>query len=78
VVEEILGMSSSTTAPGHRKVRSDMVYFEYPGGGAVFSVGSIGWMGSLSYNDYDNNVSKVTGNVLRQFASDGPLPVPQP
>ena len=29
--------------------------------------GSIGWDGSLSYNDYDNNVSRITDNVLRQF-----------
>ncbi len=47
-----------------------MVYFEGPQGGAVFSVGSISWCGSLSYNDYDNNVSRLTDNVLRRFASD--------
>ena len=31
-------------------VRSDLVYFEGPGGGGVFSVGSISWCGSLSHN----------------------------
>jgi N,N-dimethylformamidase len=50
-------------------VRVDMVYFEYPNGGAVFSTGSIAWCGSLSYNNYDNNVSRVTDNVLRQFVT---------
>jgi N,N-dimethylformamidase len=58
-------------------VRSDLVYFEYPKGGAVFSVGSIDWLGCLSYNGYENNVSRITENVLRRFASDAPLgPVP--
>ncbi len=55
-------------------VRSDLTYFEYPNGGAVFSVGSISWFGSLSYNGYSNNVSRITDNVMRRFASDDPLP----
>jgi N,N-dimethylformamidase len=50
-------------------IRSDMVYLEYPNDGAVFSVGSISWCGCLSYNGYDNNVSRITENVLRKFAS---------
>jgi N,N-dimethylformamidase len=50
-------------------VRADMVYVEYPNGGAVFSASSIGWCGCLSYNNYDNNVSRITRNVLNQFAS---------
>ena len=55
-------------------VKADMVYFEYPRGGAVFTTGAIGWDGCLSYNGYDNNVSRITDNVLRRFASDAPLP----
>lgn len=55
-------------------VRADMVYFKTANGGAVFSTGSIGWCGSLSYNDYDNNVSQIMKNVLERFASDDPLP----
>lgn len=51
-------------------VRSDLVYFEGPAGGGVFSVGSIAWCGSLSHDDYDNNVSRITKNVLDRFASD--------
>ena len=51
-----------------------MAYVEYPNGGAVFSTSSIAWSGSLSFNDYDNNVSRLTENVLRRFASDEPLP----
>jgi N,N-dimethylformamidase len=48
-------------------VRSDMVYFEYPRGGAVFSVGSIAWIGSLYFNRYNNDVSRITRNVLTRF-----------
>jgi N,N-dimethylformamidase len=51
-------------------VRSDMVYLEYPCGGAVFSVGPIAWIGSLYFNGYDNNVSRVTRNVLTRFMQE--------
>jgi N,N-dimethylformamidase len=43
------------------------VYFETPNGGAVFSVGSITFCGSLSHNNYDNNVSRIVDNVLNGF-----------
>ena len=39
----------------------------------MFSTGSIAWSGSLSYNNYTNNVSRITENVLRRFVSDAPL-----
>jgi len=51
-------------------VRADIVYLEYPNGGAVFSVGSIGWSGSLSFDCYDNNVSRITRNVLAKFMQE--------
>ena len=65
------------TVPGqggteNPKVRADMVFFETPNGGAVFSVGSINWLGSLAWNGFDNNVSRVTENVLRRFLSKAP------
>ena len=53
----------------HRFVRADIAYLEYPNGGAVFSAGAICWRGALSWNGYDNNVSRITENVLRAFAS---------
>ena len=43
------------------------------GGGGFFSVGSIAWTGSLSHNDYDNNVARLTTNVLRRFRDPEPL-----
>ena len=49
------------------RIKADMVYFEYPNKGAAFSVGSISWCGSLSYNNSNNNVSLITENVLKNF-----------
>ncbi len=57
-------------------VRADMTFFETPSGGGVFSVGSITWPGSLPHNGYDNNVSRVSENVLRRFLDDAPFAMP--
>ncbi|MGI9147044.1 MAG: N,N-dimethylformamidase beta subunit family domain-containing protein [Chloroflexota bacterium] len=54
-------------------VRSDMVFLTTAGGGAVFSVGSINWLGSLGWKAYNNNVSRVTENVLRRFLDRNPF-----
>jgi N,N-dimethylformamidase len=45
----------------------DMLILEYPRGGAVFSAASVTWTGSLSHNRYENDVSRITENVIRQF-----------
>ncbi|KAJ6189970.1 hypothetical protein N7519_004878 [Penicillium mononematosum] len=52
-------------------VRSDLVYYDTAGGGAVFAVGSINWYCSLGWDDYGNNVATMTGNVLREFVRRG-------
>ena len=57
----------------HDKVRADLCFYETPSGGAVFSVGSISWCGSLLWNGGDNNVSAITANVLRRFADPAPF-----
>ena len=74
VVEEVFGINSLHGGTTDPRVRADMVYFEYANDGAVFSTGSIAWCGALSYNSYDNSVSRITENVLRAFQADGPLP----
>ena len=58
-------------------IRADMTFFETPGGGAVFSVGSIAWGASLPHNGYDNNVSRISDNVVRRFLDDGPFAMPE-
>ena len=69
VPEELL--THVTTVTGERPrdlIRAEIVYFETVAGGAVFSTGSITFCGSLSHNNYDNNISRMLENVLRRFA----------
>ena len=75
-VEEVLASDSRQGGTVNPLVRADMAYFETREGGAVFSVGSIAWCGSLSHNDYDNAVSRITGNVLKRFSAEDPIPNP--
>jgi N,N-dimethylformamidase len=75
-VEELNTSDSRQGGTVNALVHADMVFFEYPNGGAVFSTGAIAYAGSLSYNNYTNNVSRITENVLRRFASDVPIPPP--
>jgi N,N-dimethylformamidase len=78
VVEEVNTSDSLQSGPVNPLVHANLVYLEYPKGGGVFSTGSIAWCGSLSYNNYTNNVSRITENVLRRFVSPEPLPAPAP
>ena len=59
--------------PPEALVRSNLAFFETAAGGAVFSVGSITYCGSLSHNNYDNNISRITKNVLDRFADPAPF-----
>ncbi len=59
------------------KVRADLVFFECPNGGAVFSTGSIAWCGSLGENGGDNNIARTTANVLERFLDPQPFVEPQ-
>jgi N,N-dimethylformamidase len=51
-------------------IRSDMVYFDTAKGGAVFSVGSITFCGSLPWNGFDNQISRLVRNVIERFTAD--------
>jgi len=53
--------------PERDLIRADMTYFQTGNGGAVFSVGSITFCGSLSHQDYKNSISRMVDNVLRRF-----------
>lgn len=69
-VEELL----STPMPFEdAKARSDIVLRAVEGGGAVFSVGSMAWIGALAENGYDNPVARMTGNVLHRFLDPRPI-----
>ncbi|MCY3702760.1 MAG: N,N-dimethylformamidase large subunit [Rhodospirillales bacterium] len=74
VPEELLThLATWPGEPPDALIRSDMVFFETGRGGAVFSVGSITYCGSLSHNGYDNNISRVTKNVLDRFLDPAPF-----
>ena len=74
VPEEML--THLTTIPGEppeRLVRADMLWHETPAGGAVFATGSITFCGALPCDGFDNDVSRVLGNVLGRMLGDGAI-----
>jgi N,N-dimethylformamidase len=54
--------------------RADMTYMDTGHGGAVFAAGSMCWCTSLPCNDYDNEVARITRNVIRRFLRAGDRP----
>ena len=76
VPEEMFQSHPMTDATQNPDIRADMVFFETPNGGAVFSTGSIGYAGSLGTNAYDNNIARITTNVLKRFAHETPFEMP--
>lgn len=75
-VDDVLSARPGLCGASNPNVRADMVLVRHSGGGMVFSPGSISWCSCLSHNEYDNTVSRVTGNVLRAFVSDDALAAP--
>jgi N,N-dimethylformamidase len=70
VPEEVLShLATISGEVSSALVRGELVYFETPAGGAVFSVGSITFCGSLSHNDYRNPISRLLENVVRHFSN---------
>jgi N,N-dimethylformamidase len=68
VPEEMLThLTNLSGSPEADVKRADMVYFETHTGGQVFATGSITFCGSLPWNNYDNNVSKLLRNVIHKF-----------
>ncbi len=59
----------------NERVKADLAFGETPAGGALFATSSIAWCGSLSHNNYENNVSRITWNVLKRFIDPTPFPV---
>ena len=70
VPEEML--THLTTLPGttaDELLHADIIWFDTPGGGSVFSVGSITFCGSLPHNDFKNSVSQLLLNVVSHVLS---------
>jgi N,N-dimethylformamidase len=71
VFEEML--SDISTVTGEKPadlMRGEIVYFTTPSGGAVFSVGSITFCGSLWHNGFTGSVSRLLENVVRHFLEE--------
>jgi N,N-dimethylformamidase len=75
VAEDVLMVNPGVSAEHNDRLRAEIVWFETPAGGAVFSVGSIQWAASLSHCRFDNNVSRISGNVLRRFLDARPFSI---
>jgi N,N-dimethylformamidase len=73
VKEELTHTHSANTGDTCPYVRCDMIFYETLNGGAVFSTSSIAWAGALAHNGYDNNVSRITENVIRRFVEPTPF-----
>lgn len=74
--EEFRTMVDGLDGTQNALVRADMVFFETANGGAVFSTGSITYGTTLGYNNYDNNISMITLNVVRRFLDPAPFAMP--
>jgi len=73
-IEEILYPYPGLQGTQDYRIRADMTYFVAPNGGAVFSASSIAFGQALPARGFDNNVSRVLGNVVDAFIKDGQLP----
>ena len=73
--EELLVTRPTVSGSYAPSVRSDVFLMATEGGGAVFSVGSIAWIGGLAREGGDPGVGRITRNVLERFRDPAPLPV---
>ena len=65
--EDLLDPAPGLGGTESESIKSDLIFYETANNGAVFSVGSIAWAGSMAWNNYKNNISKITKNVLDRF-----------
>ncbi|MFB9948585.1 N,N-dimethylformamidase beta subunit family domain-containing protein [Rhizobium puerariae] len=75
--EEFRTMVDGLDGTQNALVRADMVFFETANGGAVFASGSITFGMSLGHNDYDNNISTITLNIVKRFLDPEPFVMPE-
>lgn len=74
--ENVLTPHGATDGLSSDEIHADMVFFETPNGGAVFSVGSIAYSAGLSWNNFNNDLCRLTTNVLRRFRQEVPFEMP--
>ncbi|MEZ5924157.1 MAG: DUF6605 domain-containing protein [Hyphomicrobiaceae bacterium] len=74
--EDLLDPTPDWTGTQTDLVRADLTFMETSGGGAVLAVGSIAWAGAMAWNGFDNEVARLTRNVLRRFDNPAPFKMP--
>ncbi|SEK86886.1 N,N-dimethylformamidase [Roseovarius azorensis] len=62
--EQLTHLTNLTGVPEEEAKHADMICFDLPGGGSVFAVGSITFCGSLPWNGFDNDISRLLENYL--------------
>ncbi len=67
--EQLTHLTTWSGSPAQSMIRADMIYFDVPGGGSVFSTGSITFCGSLPWNNFQNNVSRILKNVIDKMTA---------
>lgn len=67
--EQLTHLTNLTGETEKEALRSDTVHFDLPVGGSVFALGSITFCGCLPWDNFDNNVSQLLENILRNKLS---------
>ncbi|MBX2882188.1 MAG: hypothetical protein KTR32_19730, partial [Granulosicoccus sp.] len=62
--EQLTHLTNLSGGPEKDVLHADMIYTVYPGGGSVFATGSITFCGSLPWNNFENNISRLLQNVM--------------
>jgi len=73
VNEEIGHMHPMITGSLQPRIKADMMFFETPKGGAVFSTGSIAYVSALPCRGFANNIARLTRNVVNRFCDKTPF-----
>ncbi len=72
VPEEILShVATISGEPEEALIRAEILYWETPAGGIVFSAGSITFCGSLFQKDRSASIGTLLGNVIRRILRNG-------
>jgi len=66
--EQLTHITTITGQPHKALIRADMTWFDCPGGGEVFAVGSITFCGALPVNQFNNDISRILNNVVTRFS----------
>ncbi len=76
--EQLTHLTTLPGEPARDLIRAEIVFFETPAGGAVFSTGSITFCSALPERGGDPGVRRMMDNVIRRFLDPAPFAMPEP